>query len=243
VSQERTEAIVLRGVDFGETSRIVTFFSPERGRLTCIAQGARRPKNRYGAALDTLNRLELVYYWKDGREVQKLGEVSLLEDFGQLKADLDKSLFTMLPVELVYRIAHANEPSSELYGMLMHGLHEMTAWRGDVRTHAVWQAVQLVSAAGFRPDLGDINRTGEGGPFAYARGLADSQETAGCKLEADEVRALRALVLEESRCPDLVVSGALFEALCGYFRWQLDTDFRSLRVIREMYGSRKGRAT
>ena len=56
VSQEKTEAIVLRGVDFSESSRIVTFLSPERGRLTCIAKGARRKNSGVSAVLDTFNR-------------------------------------------------------------------------------------------------------------------------------------------------------------------------------------------
>ena len=64
MSQERTEAIVLRGVDFSESSRIVTLLSPDRGRLVCMAKGVKRPKSQLAGLLDTFNRLEVVYYWK-----------------------------------------------------------------------------------------------------------------------------------------------------------------------------------
>ena len=75
---------VLRGVDFSETSRIVTFLTPGRGRLACLAKGARRRRSPFQAMLDTLNRDEIVYYWKDGREVQQLGEAALLDGSEQI---------------------------------------------------------------------------------------------------------------------------------------------------------------
>ncbi|HNT88720.1 MAG TPA: DNA repair protein RecO, partial [Candidatus Hydrogenedentes bacterium] len=91
--QERTEAVVLRGVDFSESSRIVTFLTPDRGRVACLAKGARRKNCPYAAALDTFNRVELVYYWKDGRNVQTLGEAALLDAYPGIKGDLEKSVY------------------------------------------------------------------------------------------------------------------------------------------------------
>ena len=42
----RTEAIVLRRTDFGEADRLLTVFTPERGKLRLIAKGARKPTSR-----------------------------------------------------------------------------------------------------------------------------------------------------------------------------------------------------
>ena len=82
MAQEKAEALVLRGVDFSETSRIITFLSPERGLLTCIAKGVRRKGSPLASVLDTFNHVELVYYWKEGRGVHTLGEASLLHRTG-----------------------------------------------------------------------------------------------------------------------------------------------------------------
>jgi DNA repair protein RecO (recombination protein O) len=41
----RTEAIVLRRSDFGEADRLLTVFTPERGKLRLIAKGARKPSS------------------------------------------------------------------------------------------------------------------------------------------------------------------------------------------------------
>ena len=111
MSQEKTEGVVLRGVDFSESSRIVTFLTPDRGRLTCMAKGARRRNSRLGPVLDTLNRVELVYFWKEGRDVQPLAEATLLDGFPGVKGDIERSLHTAVPLEVAYKVAQANEPS------------------------------------------------------------------------------------------------------------------------------------
>ncbi|MEA3365547.1 MAG: DNA repair protein RecO, partial [Candidatus Hydrogenedentes bacterium] len=153
MSQERTEALVLRGVDFSETSRIVTFLTPDRGKMACMAAGARRAKSSLSGVLDTFNRLEVVYYWKDGRSVQKLGEVSILDTYPAIKANLEKSVYAAFPLEMAYKAAQENEPSEELYSVLVRGLKAMAGWSGEARTHAAWQAVHLLAVAGFEMAL------------------------------------------------------------------------------------------
>ncbi len=51
---EKTDAIVIRLVEFSETSLIVTLFSRQFGRLSAIAKGARRPKGPFEGAIDLL---------------------------------------------------------------------------------------------------------------------------------------------------------------------------------------------
>ena len=53
----RTEALLLRALDFGESDRIVHLLTPERGRVAAIAKGARRSVRRFPGTLDIGNRL------------------------------------------------------------------------------------------------------------------------------------------------------------------------------------------
>ena len=43
MSLEKTDAIVIRLVDFSETSCVVTLFSRDYGKIAALAKGARRP--------------------------------------------------------------------------------------------------------------------------------------------------------------------------------------------------------
>lgn len=51
-TQYRTEAIVLRLLDYGESDRIVTFYTAGFGKLRGIARGARRSRKRFANALE-----------------------------------------------------------------------------------------------------------------------------------------------------------------------------------------------
>jgi len=240
VSQERTEAVVLRGVDFSETSRIVTFLTPGRGRLTCLAKGARRRKSPFQAVLDTLNRDEIVFYWRDGRDVQQLGEAALLDGFGAVKANLEKAMFAALPLELALKVAHENEPSQTLYAALVRGMESLGVWAGDVRTHACWQVAQLLSTAGFEPALDACATCGapvkDAPGFSFGGGVTCTMCRADRRLDAAEYAALRMLVGSRETCPGIRGVQGVYRVLCQYAMQQLETDLRSVRVIDEMFG-------
>lgn len=241
--QERSEAVVLRGVDFSETSRIVTFLTPGRGKLACMALGARRAKGGMGGLLDTLNRLEVVYYWKDGRQVQKLGEVSLLNGYGDIKNQLEKSLYVAFPLELVYKVAHENEPSEALFETLVDGLESLTTWTGDVRTHTCRLVLALLSVAGFAPTLEQcavctrpLDRpTG----FSYEGGVTCAACHSDVRLSLPDYEVLRRLAAPWSGNVEGTVTNAVYRLLRNYTCRQLETDLKSVRVIDQVLGERR----
>lgn len=240
MSQERTEAVVLRGVDFSETSRIVTFLSPARGRFACMAAGARRPKAQSGPVLDTFNRVELVCYWKDGREVQRLAEVSLISGYPGLKSSLEKSVVAAFALELVLKTAQANEPSAGLYHALVQGLEGMAQWTGNCLIHGAWQVLRVLDAAGFAPALAPEDSAlvpGEPVRFSYERGVIGAGQMADCTLAWASYGTLCALAAAEESCPQAGSGEEVFSVLQGYVRRQLDCDFRSLRVMQQILGT------
>lgn len=234
MSQERTEALVLRGAPFGETSRIVTFLTPDRGRIACLAKGVHRARNPLAAALDTFNLVEAVYYWKDGRGVQNLGEAALLEGFRGVKGDLEKSAWAAFPLELAYKLAHENEPNPELYAALRDGLRALEGWRGGAAVFVCQWTIALLTAGGFAPELSVCVHCGgelPGAPgFDYDAGLTCGKCRSDRRLSPAAARVLRG----ES---DETAAAEAFQALRGYAARQVDADFRSARVIEAMFGA------
>ena len=237
--QERTEAVVLRGVDFSETSRIVTFLCPERGRMACIAKGVKRPKSQLAGLLDTFNRLEIVVYYKDSRSVQVLAEASLLDSFTALKSDLDRTTYGAFPLEIVDRVARENEPSRELYAALVEGLEGLGTWTGDVRTHCCWQVLRLLGIAGFAPSL-DVccecgASAGDRPSFSFGGGVTCARCPSDRRLAREDYAALKAFAAHTRRCPDIEVNATLFSLLDRYASRQLETNLKSARVIEQVF--------
>ena len=97
----RTDAIVLRGLDYGETSRIVTLFTRERGKMSVMAKGARKTKSKFGSTLQPMSHVEVVFYYKPTRTLQILSESSHVRAFHDLQRSLEKITLGLRVVELV----------------------------------------------------------------------------------------------------------------------------------------------
>ncbi len=241
MSQEKAEALVLRGVDYSETSRIVTFLTPERGKLTCIAKGVRRKNSPLASILDTFNQVELVYYWKEGREVHTLGEATLLHGFPGIKRDLERCSFGAVPLELASRTAHDNEPSHDFYRTMLAGLSDMERWRGTARIHCAWQLARLLVSAGFAPELGHCvhceGKIGHNPGFDLDGGAVCDRCPAERRYARPIFDALAALFQATEGCPQVEHEELLFRLVRAYMTRQTETDYRSLRVLHDMFGS------
>ena len=111
----KTRAIVLRRLDFGDTSRIAHFFTEEYGKLSAMVKGAKSPKSKTGLAIDILNVVELVLYKKDTREVQLVSQVDLIKHFSNIRDDFEKYRFASAVIELLATMITESEPHLKLF--------------------------------------------------------------------------------------------------------------------------------
>lgn len=118
----KTEAIVLRKLDYGDSSRIIHFFSEEFGKLPAIMKGARSPKSKSGLVLDSFNYVQIVFYKKESRDIQLIKEVELLNHFGNIKENLDRIQYASAIVELLSNLMTENEAHKKLFAASVKAL-------------------------------------------------------------------------------------------------------------------------
>jgi DNA repair protein RecO (recombination protein O) len=80
----RTAAVVLRRVDYGEADRVVTLLTESHGKVTVIARGARRSKQRFGSALEPFGLSQVGLSLGRGSSLASLREASPLRAFPAL---------------------------------------------------------------------------------------------------------------------------------------------------------------
>src|SRR5947207_2399789 len=88
MSLEKATALVIRGTDFSETSRIVTLWTKEFGKIRALAKGGRRLKSNFDVALDLLTRCGIVFIRKSSTSLDLLTEARVEERFLHLRHDL-----------------------------------------------------------------------------------------------------------------------------------------------------------
>lgn len=169
----RTEAIVLRSLDYGETSQIVTLFTREKGKIGVMAKGARRTKSSFGATLQPMAYTQVVFYYKPTRTLQTLSESSHVESFHHLRRNLKTITVGLRIVELVDALMEEEDPNEEVFALVVQALRRLNAT--DVRVANLWPYVQLQLARvlGMEPSVERINVeavTGEEGLFSRANG-------------------------------------------------------------------------
>jgi DNA repair protein RecO (recombination protein O) len=85
---EQAQAIVVRGTDWSETSRITTLFTREFGKIRALAKGGRRLKSNFEIAFDLLTVCKVVYLRKAHGGLDLLIEAQVQERYPALRTNM-----------------------------------------------------------------------------------------------------------------------------------------------------------
>lgn len=88
MASEKALALVVRGTDWSETSRIATLFTREFGKVRALAKGGRRLKSNFDVAFDLLSVCRIVFLSKASNGLDLLTEARLEERFPILRDHL-----------------------------------------------------------------------------------------------------------------------------------------------------------
>jgi DNA repair protein RecO len=110
-----TSAIVLKTVDYSESSKIITLFTKEHGKIGVMSLGAKRPKSKFRSLLETGNLLDVIYYYKTSRSVQTLSEAAYLKKTLNFRLYFDKMAVMMSALELISQLLHDHEVNHRIF--------------------------------------------------------------------------------------------------------------------------------
>ncbi|MBT4865065.1 MAG: DNA repair protein RecO [Planctomycetaceae bacterium] len=123
MSSEKTEAIVIRQADFSETSRVVTLFTHEFGKISAIAKGAKRLKGPFDAALDLLTHCRIVFIRKSSSSLDILTDSQVIQRFRPESKDLNVLYGGYYFAELLTSLTEEYDPHTELFDETVNSLN------------------------------------------------------------------------------------------------------------------------
>jgi DNA repair protein RecO (recombination protein O) len=160
MASEKTSAIVIRAVDFSETSLIVTLFTRDFGKLGALAKGARRLKGPFESALDLLALCRIVFLHKTSDALDLLTEAKLMRRF----RPADKNLLSLYAgyyvAELLDDLTEANDPHPELFDLADETLAALSAGE-PVARRVIRFELGMLQLLGMMPALGDCAECGK----------------------------------------------------------------------------------
>ena len=122
---EKSSAIILKVVDFSETSCVVTMFTRSLGKITALAKGARRPKGPFESAIDVLAICRIVFLHKTNDSMDLLTEAKLDRRFRSSSRDLQRLYCGYYIVELLRMLTDEADPHPEVFDMAIDAIKEI----------------------------------------------------------------------------------------------------------------------
>jgi DNA repair protein RecO (recombination protein O) len=129
-----TPALVLKAIDFQESSRIVTLLTPEHGKIAVMVRGARKPKSKFAGFFEAGNLLDTVIYIKASRTIQNLSEVSYRHRTWGIRRDYGKLAIVMQTMEMLDQLIHDNENSKDFYNLA----DKIIPWLSETEIQAIY---------------------------------------------------------------------------------------------------------
>ena len=238
----RTDAVVLRTMDYGETSRIATLLTRSHGVVGVLARGARRPTSTFGSTLQPMSAIQVVFYHRPGRGLQTLKETAYMIRWTRLPSEFARVGLGLRAVEVARAVLGEGEAHPLALDVLVRTLATLDA--ADAPANAVpWFQLRLAALLGFAPDVqrDDVLALGDEGTLLLESGAVvpfSADPAVGGTVFGGGVRASRAAlrafaVLART---DLDVAGRMeltpevrreTEALVdAYLRTHTDSPFR-----------------
>ena len=125
MSLEKTDGVVLKTVEWSETSLIVTLFTRDFGKISAIAKGARRLKSPFESALDLLSLSSVVFLKKSGESLDLLTEAKLQRRFRSAQVGLLPLYCGYYAGEVINALTENHEPVAGLMESLCMKLQEL----------------------------------------------------------------------------------------------------------------------
>ena len=149
----QTEAIVIKKTKLGEADRILTFFTPELGKVQAVAKGVRRPKSKLAGHLELLTHSNVLLV--KGRSLDTITGCQAIESFLPLKSDLELCACALYATEIVNQFGVDRQENRAMFTLLLDLMRQLSRKDGSRQSDVLLRyfEIHLLHAVGYEPQL------------------------------------------------------------------------------------------
>ncbi|MCU9613911.1 DNA repair protein RecO [Caldibacillus lycopersici] len=163
---QKLEGIVLRSIDYGESNKILTIFSREKGKVGAVARGAKKPNSRLASVSQPFTYGYFLCSIGSGLGTVQQGEN--IDSFRTIKEDLFLTAYSAYIVELLEKGTEEKVVNPFLFELLYQTLKHISEGYDPKIIKNIFE-IKMLSVLGFRPILTECAVCGNpDGPFAFS---------------------------------------------------------------------------
>lgn len=155
MSAEKTLAIILKVVDYSETSCVITIFSETSGKISGLAKGARRPKGPFHGGIDVLSLSQVLFLPRRSANLDLFTEARLVRRFRPCQWSLARLYAGYYVSELLLDTLEPHAAIAELFHQTVRTLDDLQLRETD------WGYLPTTSIV-MRFELQLLNMLGQG---------------------------------------------------------------------------------
>ena len=148
----KTQALVLRFINYGESDRIVTFFTREFGKLRGIAKGARRSRKRFSNAIEPFSHSILLFSRRGEGGLAIIENCDVINHYQGIRSDLEKTMTASYMIDLVDHFTVEGKKSAGIFQLLDDFLELLETGNSLEETTRFFE-LRLLRLSGYEPVL------------------------------------------------------------------------------------------
>lgn len=145
----KTNAIVLRARKLRETSRFLTLYTEQFGKIDVVAKGVRQQNSKLRGVLEPFSEITAVLYRKEHRSAQYLSDAELLAPRRNLSGTYEKISAAFVVAELTDAVMHQEETNPAMYELLRDTLDALDRAEQGTACIVVEFQFRLIRVLGF----------------------------------------------------------------------------------------------
>lgn len=158
----KSNAVILGGRRFGDSSKIVSAYTADFGKLHLLAKGALAPKSKFLSALETFSESELIFYHKTTTELFLVSQATLLKSHLRLADRAEVFPYAAAVCEVTEEWIKGEEKNPAYFQLLLKTLENIEKAEASQAPKLFWLFVYFgASILGFRPNLDACFRCGK----------------------------------------------------------------------------------
>ena len=146
-----TQGIVLRGVDYKESDKILTVLTRDGGKLTVRAKGCRRKGSRLAASVQLLAWSDMTLF--EYRDRYTLNDAEPLELFWGVRSDVEKVALGSYFAEVTEAVSGEEQADPAVLSLLLNSLYALDKLDRPLPLVKAVFELKLLSLIGYEPLL------------------------------------------------------------------------------------------
>lgn len=146
----KSEAIVLRKMDFRETSLIVDFYTRDFGKISGIFKGIRTEPDKFASAVEVASHNDVIFYRSRNSGLHLVSACDLKDNFFDIRKSMIKAGLMSVMMELIQAVMQPEDKNEEVFDLVVDCLKELAFSNSADKVITIFK-IKMLSLSGFKP--------------------------------------------------------------------------------------------